>query len=78
MNSKPKKHRSLSDRLHLQLKLTLWKGEDDDLIELLSSLPARGRAKLVKRALRGQVKSPALRTKDEKSLARAVIKGLTF
>lgn len=76
MNSK--KRNASTDRLHLQLKLTLWKGEDDDLIALLSSLPARGRAKLVKRALRGQVKSPALRTKEEKSLARTVIKGLTF
>lgn len=76
MNSK--KRNASTDRLHLQLKLTLWKGEDDDLIALLSSLPARGRAKLVKRALRGQVKSPAAQKKEEKIIIRGVIRGLTF
>ena len=37
------------------VKLTLIKGEDDDLIDLLHQIPWRLRAITVKSALRGQV-----------------------
>jgi hypothetical protein len=40
------------------VKLTLIRGEDDDLIDLLHQTPKRLRAITVKSALRGQVLQP--------------------